>query len=96
MQILNLSKIRKLVIEILLASLLMYICDDDDPTFDGAHGCRVGVGRHRGVFSVRVLLLRGGRRIDVHFGVGHDCDIEVARGVREMWLWWVEIVQKLV
>jgi len=43
MQVLDLSKVRKLVVDILLACLLVYICGDDDPAFDGADGGRVGV-----------------------------------------------------
>ena len=69
MQIFNLSIIRKLIIQILLACFLMDIRDDDDPAFDRADGCRVRVRLHGCRFAVYVCGMRLG--VDVHL-VGHD------------------------
>ncbi len=46
MQILDFTKVRKLVVQVLLASLLVHVCGDDDPALDRADCGRVGVGGH--------------------------------------------------
>ena len=46
MQILDLSKVGKLVVQVLLTRFFVYVCDDDDPAFDGADRGRVRVGGH--------------------------------------------------
>jgi hypothetical protein len=75
-QILDLAIVRKLIVQILLASLLMHIRDDDDPAFDGADGCRIRVRLHGCRFAVCVW--RVGLSVDVHL-VGHDGAVWVAR-----------------
>lgn len=73
MQILDLSEVRKLVIQILLAGFLVNVRDDDDPAFDRADGGRIGVGGHREVLRVLFVVGFGGEgRVDLHFGVCHD------------------------
>ena len=52
----------------------MDVGDDDDPAFDGAHGCRAALGVHVGVFGG--VGAGGGGFVDVHC-VGHDCGIGV-------------------
>jgi hypothetical protein len=69
MQILNLAIIGKLIIQVLLAGLLMYIRDDDNPALDGSDGCRVRVRLHGCRFAVSAWRVRF--RVDVHL-VGHD------------------------
>lgn len=73
MQILDLSKVRKLVVQILLAGFLVYVRDNDDPAFNRADGGRIGVGAHREVLRVIFVIGFGGEgRVNLHFGVCHD------------------------
>ena len=90
MQILDLSKVRKLVVQVLLASFFVYVRDDDDPAFDRADGGCIGVGGHREVFRVMSVIGFGGEgRIDFHFGVCHDDGIGLKgeEGVGVVLLW---------
>lgn len=76
MQILDLAKLAKLVLDGFLIGLLVYVGHHDDPAFDGAHGSRLGVGLHgRDLGGVGVgaaggssilLLRREGRIVDFH------------------------------
>jgi hypothetical protein len=88
MQILDLSKIGKLVVQVLLASFFVYVRDDDNPALDRPDRCRIGMGGHRGVFRVISMIGFGGEgRIDFHFGVGHgDAFDEVVK--KRMIGWW--------
>lgn len=67
MQVFNLPKVAEFIVYGLLVCLFVYIRDDDDPAFDGAH-C--------GGFVVRLhydlIGERGRRDIDVHFVGRHD------------------------
>jgi len=76
MQVLDLAVVRKFIIQILLAGLLVHVCDDDDPAFDGADGCRVRVRLHGRCLAGCVWGVRFG--IDVHL-VGHDGFVWVAK-----------------
>ena len=70
MQILDLSKIRKLIRDILLAGLLMHIRHNDDPSLDRADGCCAGQGLEG--CGVQSWCGDGGWDVDVHLCVGHD------------------------
>ena len=74
MQILDVAKLAKHFLEVLLTRLLMDVGDEDDPAFDGAHGHGSSEGvlvRCGGGFGavVVVVVVVAGRRggVDVHF-----------------------------
>ena len=76
-QVLDLSEVRKLVVQVLLTSFFVYVCDDDDPAFNGADGGRIRVGGHREVLRVMFVVgFWGEGRIDLHFGVRHDVGLK--------------------
>lgn len=85
MQILNLAKIAKLVRQILLAGLFVYVADDNDPSLNGAHRSGIGVGDHGGIARLFFLLVGGSRWIQLHLRVRHDCVCIVSMGS----LWWM-------
>lgn len=82
MQVFDLAVIRKLIVQILLARLLMHVRDNDDPAFDGADSGRVGVRLHGRLLAVSFRGLRF--RVDVHL-VGHDGFVLLARKLRGVW-----------
>jgi hypothetical protein len=88
-QVLDGAELAKDVLQVLLGRLLVHVGDDDDPAFDGAHGCCARVGaRFTGVAVGGGLGGGLGGRVNVHFGVGHvlfACGCCLVEGVV---LWW--------
>lgn len=77
MQIFDLTKIRKLIRDILLAGLFMHICDNDDPSLDRADGRCAGESLEG--CRVQGWCGGGGWDVDVHLCVGHVCGLIVRR-----------------
>ena len=66
-QILNSAKLSKHVVQILLCRLFVYVGDNDDPSFNGAHSCCAGLGARVAGLGVGLGL------VNVHFHIGHGC-----------------------
>ena len=101
MQILDLAKLAKELLYILLAGLFVYIRHHDDPALYAADRDRAGRGagfvRARGGFLIAVAGGGGGGVVDVHLFGSHGVE-EDGRGLGgQVWVGgWMEIVEVVV
>lgn len=70
--ILDLPKVAKQILQVLLRCFLVDVGDDDDPALDAAdrYGVLGGLTVANGVVGLAILIVRVGR-VDLHLGVGH-------------------------
>jgi hypothetical protein len=72
MQVLDLAKVGKLVVQGLLVGLLMHVRHHDDPALDGAHRRRAAMRLHVADVGLgRRIAGLGARDVNVHLHVGH-------------------------
>jgi len=77
-QVLDLAKLSKQILDVLLTGFFVDVRRDNDPALDTAYGgCVLGGAGVAGVCLVVFVVDGRLGDVDVHFRVGHDCVVEV-------------------